>query len=264
MDYGTLDRLVAQTTSLDTVAYAYDVLGRRTQMRVNDLNRVTDMKRREVLESIIGTVLAILWPTHAFANIGLPMLAVYLPPAWLSLIPIIAIEAALGVWRFGVPPGPAFIAQAVANCLSTLVGLPLTWALLALIELCFFGTALGLSTAPRRVYAVTVQAPWLIPYESDFWWMIPVSVGVLTVPFYAMSVVLEYAVVRRLLPEFPQPALRSWVVRGNIVSYAALVLVLVTASIWSTPFTWMFSTFAPISEWIMAIVFWLARLGVER
>jgi hypothetical protein len=233
-------------------------------MRVNTLNPVTYMKKSEALKSTIVALLVILWPTHAFANIGLPMLAVYLPPAWLSLIPIIAIEAALGVWRFGVPPGPAFIAQIVANCLSTLVGLPLTWAVLALVELCFFGTALGLSTASRRVYAITVQAPWLIPYESDFWWMIPVSIGVLTVPFYAMSVVLEYAVVRRLLPEFPQRALRSWVVKGNIVSYAALLLVLVTASTWSTPFSWMFGTFAPISEWIIAIVFWLARLGVEQ
>jgi RHS repeat-associated protein len=39
--YDTLDRLVAETTGMGTVAYAYDVLGRRTQMRVNDLNPVT-------------------------------------------------------------------------------------------------------------------------------------------------------------------------------------------------------------------------------
>ena len=39
--YDTLDRLIAETTSLGTVAYEYDVLGRRAQMQVNDLNPVT-------------------------------------------------------------------------------------------------------------------------------------------------------------------------------------------------------------------------------
>jgi len=35
--YDRLDRLVAETTALGTVAYAYDSLGRRTQMQVNEL-----------------------------------------------------------------------------------------------------------------------------------------------------------------------------------------------------------------------------------
>jgi RHS repeat-associated protein len=39
--YDGLDRLVAETTGMGTVTYEYDVLGRRTQMRVNDLNPVT-------------------------------------------------------------------------------------------------------------------------------------------------------------------------------------------------------------------------------
>lgn len=39
--YDPLDRLVAETTDMGTVAYEYDILGRRTQMTVNDLNPVT-------------------------------------------------------------------------------------------------------------------------------------------------------------------------------------------------------------------------------
>lgn len=220
------------------------------------------MRNRGVLKSVIGALLVILWPTQVFANTGLPMVAVYLPPAWLGLIPIIAIEAALGVWRFGVPPRRAFLAQAVANCLSTLVGLPLAWMVLALMELFLFGTALGLDSPLRRLYAVTVQSPWLIPYERDLWWMIPASAIVLTVPFYAMSVLVEYRVVRRLVRDLPQPLVRSWVVRANVVSYALLLVVLVTASVRSEAFTWLFSAFAPISWLISGVVFWLARLGV--
>ncbi len=40
MIYDPLDRLVAERTGMGTVAYAYDVLGRRTQMTVNDLSPV--------------------------------------------------------------------------------------------------------------------------------------------------------------------------------------------------------------------------------
>jgi len=220
------------------------------------------MRKRGVLNSVFAALLVVLWPTQVFANAGLPMVAVYLPPAWLGLIPIIAIEAALGVWRFGVPPRRAFLAQAVANCLSTLVGLPLTWMVLALIEMFFFGSAIGLNSPVRRVYAVTVQSPWLIPYERDLWWMIPASAIVLTVPFYAMSVLVEYRVVRRLVPDLPQPVVRSWVVRANVVSYVMLLVVVIAASVRSEAFTWMFSAFAPISWLISGVVFWLARLGV--
>ena len=66
---------------------------------------------------------------------------------------------------------------------------------LAVIELVLFGGAAGMDTGLQRVYAVTVQAPWLIPYDDAFWWMVPTSVAVLTVPFCAMSVALEYVVV---------------------------------------------------------------------
>ncbi len=41
LGYDSLDRLVAETTGLGAVAYEYDALGRRTQMRINDLSPVT-------------------------------------------------------------------------------------------------------------------------------------------------------------------------------------------------------------------------------
>src|SRR5437879_349487 len=103
--------------------------------------------------------------TPASADVGLPMIAVYLPPAWLALIPIILIEARIGAKMLDVARGRLLIASAVANSVSTLLGLPLAWLALATIEGVFFGTARGLDTSIHRVYAVTIQAPWLIPYE---------------------------------------------------------------------------------------------------
>ena len=53
--------------------------------------------------------------------------AVFLPPASFALIPIILIESAYGVWRFRTAAKPTCAAMATANCMSTLIGLPVMW-----------------------------------------------------------------------------------------------------------------------------------------
>jgi len=209
-------------------------------------------------------LLALLWPARAFADIGLPMVAVYLPPAWLALIPIIIVEAGFGVWGFKVPAKRALIAQAAANCVSTLIGLPIAWIILALIEVTFFGSAAGLDSPLRRAYAVTVQSPWLIPYEREFWWMIPVSVGVLTIPFYVMSVVSEYVVVRRCVSDLTRTAIWSWVWKANLLSYGFLLLIMAAAQLWPKAFQWLFAPMYPVSEALVIAVFWLASLFHAR
>ena len=192
------------------------------------------------------------------------MVAVYLPPAWAALVPVILIEAAVGVWWCGVPWRRALLGQAAANAVSTIAGLPVTWALLALVQLRCCGTALGLASSSKRLYAVTVQAPWLIPYEDDLSWMVPVAFLVLTIPFWAMSVVVEYAVLRRVIRDVAGRELRAWVVRANFLSYAFLLTLMAVAFAWPAPFEWPFGVFRPVSEAMMRGVFWLATLGASR
>jgi hypothetical protein len=200
-------------------------------------------------------VIVLGFPAVVGADIGLPMVAVWLPPAWVALLPIILIEAAVGVRAFAIPTRRALIGQAVANCVSTLLGLPITWAVLAFTESRCCGTALGLNSLPRKAYAVTVQAPWLIPYESELRWMVPVAVLVLAVPFYLMSVGSEYLVLRWMLRDIPQRSLHRWVVWANAASYAFLLAFMGAAFVWSAPFKKMFGLFAPIVERLMKIVF---------
>lgn len=68
------------------------------------------------------------------ADMGLPMVAVYLPAAWLALVPIILIEAAYGSLRYHLYFPRAVLAQAAANSLSTLIGIPITWSVLVLLQ----------------------------------------------------------------------------------------------------------------------------------
>src|SRR5579862_4439329 len=103
----------------------------------------------------------------AHADIGVPMVAIFLPPMWLSLVPVVLLEAWILQRMLSVPSRAALVASAVGNITTTIVGIPLIWAALAVVEAMCCGSAKGLDSAWHRIYAVTVQAPWLIPYEED-------------------------------------------------------------------------------------------------
>ena len=107
-----------------------------------------------------------------------------------------------------------------------MIGIPLTWVLLAGLEMLATsgGRAYGLDTWPRKVLAFTVQAPWLIPYEPELAWLVPAAALVLCVPFFFVSVLIEYSIACRILRELPKSATSQWSWRANLVTYGAIVL----------------------------------------
>ena len=59
------------------------------------------MRQKRTVALIAGAVA--LSPGHAFANMGVPMIGLFLPPAWCLLLPIIVLEAAVGRWKWQIP-----------------------------------------------------------------------------------------------------------------------------------------------------------------
>ena len=201
-----------------------------------------------------------LGPLPALANIGLPMVAVFLPPAWFALVPIIAIESAYGVWRFRIATGPTWAAVATANCISTLIGLPVTWVVLALGQLVLFGWLPEFSIALPLGVLTVVGAPWLGPGAEKSPWMVPLASAVLTVPFYAMSVACEYLVVRRFMPDLSRHVLRSWMLGANAASYAFLLVVTLMGWMWPKTFERMSAMVFTVTTWLVERVLRLAAL----
>ena len=105
------------------------------------------------------------------ANAGVPMLLVYAPVLAAAFVPIVVIESTLVTWLCDVRVGRAFWTVSVANLVSTVVGVPLTWLALVLIPMLTGGGGAH-GVGPQ---AVTWQAPWLIPYEEELHWMIPAA-----------------------------------------------------------------------------------------
>jgi Ankyrin repeats (3 copies) len=185
-------------------------------------------------------VLALCCPALAYANMGLPMVALYLPPAWFALLPVIAIEWAYGVKRLKLPVRRALVAQAAANCVSTLIGLPLTWIVLALVELFVLERVHGVAPVVAQSLAMVFGAAWLLPGAERTSWMIPWAVAVLTAIFYVMSVLSEHVVIARFFSDLPRRAIWRWMIRANALSYILLMALIVAG--------WLSGASAPVVD----------------
>jgi hypothetical protein len=153
------------------------------------------------------------------------MVAVYLPPAWLALVPIIFIESGYGTWRYKFPFGRSLAAQSVANCLSPLIGIPITWLILvAFLALEWGGGVIPKSLLP--ILSPVLGSAWLGPESEQGWWILSTAIVVLTFFFYLMSVASEGFVVARFFRDSPRNEIRSWMLQANAIIYALPLLLI--------------------------------------
>lgn len=170
-------------------------------------------------------------PITAFANAGLPMLAVVWPLSLPAFIPVVLLESwvvrrQLNVgWRF------IFVQVTKANLLSTIVGIPLTWLALVVMEFAFasltIGAGLSRSYPPPfvgDVVRVFLTAPWIGPFTKGANWVVPFCVTVLLIPFFFASYWIEsWYVGKTLFPSDPQRGKKAlW--KANLFSYSVLII----------------------------------------
>ena len=168
---------------------------------------------------------AILTPKAAWANIGVPMIFVTMPAMLIGLLPVIGIEAYVIKNKLNLLPKKAVISSAVANAISTIIGVPLTWGALVLLQMITGGDgAHGLQTFFQKFLAVTWQAPWLIPYESDLDWMVPTAMLVLLVPFFFVSWRVEYFIVKKMNKLLEPRSVSSVCLKANMTTYGLFAL----------------------------------------
>ncbi|WP_306519921.1 hypothetical protein [Rheinheimera sp.] len=168
-------------------------------------------------------ICALMLPGIVYANAGVPMLFLAMPAFLISIVPIIAIETFYISKGLGLSISQSLKTVSVSNIVSTIVGIPVTWFLLVLVQmLTGGGGAYGLDSYMGKVLAVTWQAPWLIPYETDLNWMIPAAGLVLLVPFFFASWWSEYLVSKEMLQALPSNILKVKVRNANLITYCML------------------------------------------
>ena len=161
------------------------------------------------------------------ANAGLPMLFLAFPFALYLLIPVIGLETWLARNVPHIGAKRRFMDVLAANVFSTLVGWPLAWLVLVLLQIFVIpggASGYGVQTPLGAIASVTLQAAWLVPYEEDFYWMIPSAATVLMLPAFLVTIPSERLVLRYYWPQVPLNDRRRFVWTANLVSYALLVL----------------------------------------
>lgn len=176
------------------------------------------------LAIILAIALCISLSPSALADAGVPMLIIVWPASWMLLFAIIPVESFVAHRLLHIGWKKSFLAVTVANLASTLLGIPITWLLLVGLQMVLGGGgAYGLETDMNKILAVTLQSPWLIPYEQDLSWMIPAAAAVLCVPFLFMSVVVEYFVVRRFIAREDWRLVWRWSWIANAITYGLII-----------------------------------------
>jgi hypothetical protein len=192
---------------------------------MNDLTRTGSPQfttPAAVCTSAIGLLIV---PAMVQANAGLPMIILIMPALGFSLIPIILIEAFYLRRRLSLSTASALKTTTLANLVSTLVGVPLTWLILVSVQMLLGGGgAFGLDTVWDKLLSVTLQSGWLIPYQSEMHWMIPAAGLFLLLPFFLASWWSEYLVSRWLLKTAPCNELKTSVRNANLITYTLLAL----------------------------------------
>jgi len=175
-------------------------------------------------------------PAHA--DVGVPMLAVMWPAAWLLLLVIVPVEGYFARRILSLDWRAALGLSLRANLVSTLVGIPLTWFVLLLVE---FGTGYAVyllkvdeASVPsvvQRAVAITVLAPWLGPGDWLSAWIVPAAAAYLCIPFFFASVLIENRVALRRLGPLEAPRVRKWSWYANGFSYSIIFACLVAWAI---------------------------------
>jgi len=173
-----------------------------------------------------------LWSPHAIA--GLPMIFLVIPAAVFLFVPVVALEAWMARVLLRVNWRQSFWIAWVTNLISTAAGVPSTWLVLFFLEVALGGGSFrSLDSFGNRLFAVTVEAPWLVPYESEYGWMLPAAGLYLMIFFFFVSWGIEWFVAQRMLGSLEnqldmsewEPAViraRRWSFWANVLTYGGI------------------------------------------
>jgi len=173
---------------------------------------------------------------YPLADAGLPLLAFHLPAMLLLLLPIVAIECLFARLRLPKPLPPKYIRSiALANLASTLVGIPMAWAVVLAYQLCatplsLFVPLSGPSVDRYGWLMVFLQPAWVgLSDDPKSIRLVPIGTLILLVPYFLVSVKVEAWMLRSYWPAVPPPTVLAATRIANLASYSLLPLV---AAIW--------------------------------
>ncbi|WP_437605550.1 hypothetical protein WMF20_31170 [Sorangium sp. So ce834] len=183
-----------------------------------------ECRRLAVTIGLLSGAAILLWPKAALANAGIPMIVFAWPASWIAFVPVVLVEAAVARRVLRLPTRDAIKLSLSANAWSTLAGIPITWALLTVLEMTV-GPILSMARddlgPAASLLLLPISAPWLGPVEEG--WRVLAAGAFLCVPFFFASVWIEARSAGRRVPA--ADALR-WAKRANSATYGFFLVAL--------------------------------------
>jgi hypothetical protein len=117
-------------------------------------NKLTSSRRVLVAAAVLIGIIAL--PSPAAADVGMPMIVLVWPGAWVLFLPVVALESVVANRLLKLSAGRALRVSFVANLVSTLAGIPVTWLLLLMLQWLIIGVAVNVlpETPSTRVQAL--------------------------------------------------------------------------------------------------------------
>ena len=132
---------------------------------------------------------------------GVPMIIPAMFFMAVALGPIVLIESSYIAKRLGIHLQRTVGPVALANVITTLVGIPSTWVVLFVLQL-ITGAAFGqrIDGFGGKLISVTLQSAWMFPYPDETaYWVFYLSALFLLIPFFFATWLVEYVVMRNKL-----------------------------------------------------------------
>ncbi len=156
------------------------------------------------------------------------MLALMWPLQWVAFVPIVALESLYLAKTLHLPLRRQFRPVAIANAASTLVGIPLAW--LAMLVLEFLVAGVAVATLPEHIVDSTIVRFITFPFVTA-WIMgsseheVRFAFITLLVPFCAASIYVERKLLRVHLAHVEAKLSYRAIVFANVASYVVLAAI---------------------------------------
>lgn len=161
-------------------------------------------------------ILAALIPTVAHANAGLPMIFAITPIMVCALVPIVIVEALIYAKALGVTVTSAIASSTRANLITTLVGVPMTWGILLIIQMQTSSLAnYKLDNLLDITLMITLQSVWVTDTPNNQWFM-PASALFLLVIFCITSWKIEYWIIKKYYTNIATHKINKSCLKANL------------------------------------------------
>lgn len=164
-------------------------------------------------------------------DMGLPMIIPSMTLMALALVPMVFIESYFVGARLNTGVKKVVGPVAWANLVSTIIGIPVTWFLLVVLEFASVGVlgAIMDRNPWTDLFSLTLGAPWVAPGHHNEKLIILGAMLFLLIPYGLASWAIEYLVIKSMLAKIqdvspPSKSLKLAVGKANLISYCLLAV----------------------------------------